>query len=139
MEGVAKRLGVSRQSVYYWEQGRQPIPKKRLDELSILFNIPKEYLNEITDSQAQEIDKLLENVKYIEYKETNRTNSCNKLLERFTDIVMNIDFMDLIIIFKAIRAFEIFFSINDKKYKSSENDSIFITQLIELLNKAYRI
>lgn len=54
---LAEKLGISRQAVSIWEQSKKPIPEKRLEELSTIFSIPKEYFAEISDIQELEIEK----------------------------------------------------------------------------------
>lgn len=46
---LAKLLSVSRQIVSKWEKGEKKIPDKRLDELAVIFNIPKKYFDKELD------------------------------------------------------------------------------------------
>lgn len=54
---LAEKLRISRQAVSIWEQGKKAIPQKRLEELSTIYSIPKEYFAEISDIQELEIEK----------------------------------------------------------------------------------
>lgn len=40
---LANKLGISNVNISQWENGKKPIPEKRLEELHSLYNIPKEY------------------------------------------------------------------------------------------------
>lgn len=42
---LAEKLGVTKGLISQWENGKKPIPDKRLDELSALYNVPKDYLS----------------------------------------------------------------------------------------------
>lgn len=53
---LADKLGVTRQMVSAWENGRKAIPANRLKELSIIFGIEEEYLGEIEEAQLSDVD-----------------------------------------------------------------------------------
>lgn len=42
---LAEKLGVTKGLISQWENGKKPIPDKRLDELSALYNVPKDYFS----------------------------------------------------------------------------------------------
>ena len=42
---LAEKLGVTNAVVSQWENSKKPIPDKRLDELSALYNSPKDYFS----------------------------------------------------------------------------------------------
>lgn len=42
---LAEKLGVTNAVISQWENGKKPIPDKRLDELSALYNVPKDYFS----------------------------------------------------------------------------------------------
>ena len=42
---LADKLGITNALVSQWENGKKPIPEKRLDELSKLYNVSKEYFS----------------------------------------------------------------------------------------------
>lgn len=53
LSDLATRLGVSRQMISAWENGRRKIPIKRLAQLSDFFGIEQDYFGEISDSQKE--------------------------------------------------------------------------------------
>lgn len=53
---LADKLGVTRQMVSAWENGRKSIPESRLHELSKIFGIEEELLGEISEAQLADID-----------------------------------------------------------------------------------
>lgn len=59
MDELAKILKVSKQAIYTWESGRKKIPEKRLNQLSDLTGVPKEYLllSELSDKDKIAIKK----------------------------------------------------------------------------------
>lgn len=57
---LARKLTVSQPTVFEWEHGRRRIPAKQLEQLAQMFDIPKEYFNEISESKQKEIDILIE-------------------------------------------------------------------------------
>ena len=59
LDDVARKLGVSNAAVSTWEHGRKPIPQKRLEQLSSIFDIPEEYFGEISEIQELEINGLI--------------------------------------------------------------------------------
>ena len=46
---LASKLGVTRQMISAWENGRKPIPSGRLKELSQIFGIEEELLGDISE------------------------------------------------------------------------------------------
>ena len=61
---LAKELGVSQSSISYWENGRQQIPPKRLQQISFLTGVPKELIaKEISEEDRININHLLANSK----------------------------------------------------------------------------
>lgn len=42
---LSEKLGVTKGLISQWENGKKPIPDKRLDELSALYNVPKDYFS----------------------------------------------------------------------------------------------
>jgi len=55
---LADMLKVSKQVVSMWEQNKKPIPPKRIQQLSIMFNVPEKYLGEISDVEELEIENI---------------------------------------------------------------------------------
>ena len=55
---LADALDVTRQYISAWENGRKPIPKNRLKQLSEYFGISAHYFGEITMAQQNEINKM---------------------------------------------------------------------------------
>jgi transcriptional regulator with XRE-family HTH domain len=57
LEGLAEQLGVSKQVVYMWENGKKPIPQKRADQLSNMLGIPQKYfyIEEVSERDQLEI------------------------------------------------------------------------------------
>lgn len=53
---LADKLGVTRQMVSAWENGRKSIRESRLHELSKIFGIEEELLGEISEAQLADID-----------------------------------------------------------------------------------
>lgn len=54
MDDVAKKLGVSKQTLSKWENKKIKISDERLNQLSSLFNTPKEYF----EKELDEINKI---------------------------------------------------------------------------------
>jgi len=52
---LSLKLGVTRQSISMWEQGKKNIPQARLEQLSIIFGVSEEYFGEISDKQIAEL------------------------------------------------------------------------------------
>lgn len=42
---LGEKLGISNVNISQWENGKKPIPEKRLEELHLLYHIPKEYFS----------------------------------------------------------------------------------------------
>lgn len=42
---LAEKLGISNVNISQWENGKKPIPEKRLEELHSLYNIPENYFS----------------------------------------------------------------------------------------------
>jgi transcriptional regulator with XRE-family HTH domain len=63
---IAKKLGVSRQTVYDWLKGKRKIPKKRIEQLA---NLPEfKFVNkELFQKEINEIDKLDIELAYINF------------------------------------------------------------------------
>jgi transcriptional regulator with XRE-family HTH domain len=59
LEEFALLIGVSKQAVYMWENGKKPIPTKRLKLLSEITGVPEKYflLEEVSDRDKLEIRK----------------------------------------------------------------------------------
>lgn len=55
LNNVAQALGVSRQIVSAWENGKKDIPNERRKQLSKYFGIDTDYFNEIDEVQKKEI------------------------------------------------------------------------------------
>ena len=50
---LAEELGVTNGLISQWEQGKKPIPAKRVEQLSKLFDIPEQYFTK----QVSDIDQ----------------------------------------------------------------------------------
>lgn len=55
LNNVAMALGVSRQIVSAWENGKKDIPKDRVEQLSRYFGIDTKYFGDIDEQQKREI------------------------------------------------------------------------------------
>ena len=42
---LADKLGITNALISQWENGKKPIPEKRLDELSNIYNVSSEYFS----------------------------------------------------------------------------------------------
>lgn len=42
---LGEKLGISNVNISQWENGKKPIPEKRLDELHLLYDVPKGYFS----------------------------------------------------------------------------------------------
>ena len=49
---LADMIGVSRQALSSWENGKKDIPEQRSDQLAEFFGIGKEYFGEISESNV---------------------------------------------------------------------------------------
>ena len=57
---LADMIGVSRQALSSWENGRKDIPEQRLDQLAEFFGVNREFLGEISDEMKNDlIDKAM--------------------------------------------------------------------------------
>lgn len=57
---LADMLGVSRQALSSWENGRKDIPEQRVEQLAEFFGVKREFLGEISDEMKNElIDKAM--------------------------------------------------------------------------------
>lgn len=55
---LAEKLGISNVNISQWENGKKPIPEKRLEELSKLYNVSSEYFSkELTSLEQMKIKK----------------------------------------------------------------------------------
>ena len=55
---LADKLGITNALVSQWENGKKPIPEKRLEELSNIYNVPSEYFSkELTSLEQVKIKK----------------------------------------------------------------------------------
>ena len=55
---LADKLGITNALISQWENGKKPIPDKRLEELSKLYNVPSEYFSkELTSLEQVKIKK----------------------------------------------------------------------------------
>ena len=55
---LADKLGITNALVSQWENGKKPIPEKRLEELSKLYNVSSKYfLKELTSLEQVKIKK----------------------------------------------------------------------------------
>jgi transcriptional regulator with XRE-family HTH domain len=83
LEGLAEQLGVSKQVVYMWENGKKPIPQKRADQLSDMLGIPQKYfyIEEVSERDQLEIKKYRLDKEYEEtsfqYEEEVQDNNGN--------------------------------------------------------------
>ena len=59
VDKIADFFGISEQAVSMWEKEKKKIPKKRLEELSIITGIPKEYflIKDVTECEQMEIKR----------------------------------------------------------------------------------
>lgn len=56
---LANKLGISNVNISQWENGKKPIPEKRLEELHSLYHIPKEYFTkELTTLEQLEVQRV---------------------------------------------------------------------------------
>ena len=57
---LADMIGVSRQALSSWENGRKDIPEQRVEQLAEFFGVNREFLGEISDEMKNElIDKAM--------------------------------------------------------------------------------
>jgi transcriptional regulator with XRE-family HTH domain len=70
LQEMADILGITKQSINQWEKGTRPIPKKRLEELGDVFDIPFNLLSIEVDEDAI---KYLQNqlIKFVLKKQIN--------------------------------------------------------------------
>ena len=55
---LADKLGITNVNISQWENGKKPIPKKRLEELSKLYNVSSKYFSkELTSLEQVKIKK----------------------------------------------------------------------------------
>lgn len=55
---LADKLGITNALISQWENGKKPIPEKRLDELSTIYNVSSEYFSkELTSLEQMKIKK----------------------------------------------------------------------------------
>ena len=55
---LADKLGITNALVSQWENGKKPIPEKRLEELSKLYNVSSKYFSkELTSLEQVKIKK----------------------------------------------------------------------------------
>lgn len=55
---LADKLGITNVNISQWENGKKPIPEKRLEELSKLYNMSSEYFSkELTSLEQVKIKK----------------------------------------------------------------------------------
>ena len=55
---LADKLGITNALVSQWENGKKPIPEKRLEELSNIYNVSSEYFSkELTSLEQVKIKK----------------------------------------------------------------------------------
>ena len=55
---LAEKLGISNVNISQWENGKKPIPEKRLQELSAIYNVSSEYFSkELTSLERVKIKK----------------------------------------------------------------------------------
>ena len=55
---LAEKLGISNVNISQWENGKKPIPEKRLEELSTIYNLSSEYFSkELTSLEQVKIKK----------------------------------------------------------------------------------
>ena len=72
---LADKLGITNALVSQWENGKKPIPEKRLEELSTIYNVSSEYFSkELTSLEQVKIKKNINGIQDDEdiHKETNR-------------------------------------------------------------------
>lgn len=60
MTDLAKILGVTTAVVSHWEKREKPIPRKRLDELAVIFNTDRDNM----DKTFTETDKIMAAIQY---------------------------------------------------------------------------
>ena len=55
---LAEKLGISNVNISQWENGKKPIPEKRLEELSNIYNVSSKYFSkELTSLEQVKIKK----------------------------------------------------------------------------------
>ena len=55
---LAEKLGISNVNISQWENGKKPIPEKRLEELSSIYNVSSKYFSkELTSLEQVKIKK----------------------------------------------------------------------------------
>ena len=47
VEALATKLGITKSLISQWENGRKPIPSKRLIQLSELYGLPEKYFKSL--------------------------------------------------------------------------------------------
>lgn len=120
VEALATKLGITKSLISQWENGRKPIPSKRLIQLSELYGLPEKYFNKELNKSDQlkiQLKKLSsqyddsvvedevpidfdENGKPIEYEsvvygdrgtaEAIRSTEFDIMVEQFTEKVKNV-------------------------------------------------
>lgn len=60
MDELAKKMGVTKQSIYLWESWRKDVPSRRLKQLSEISGIPENYFlkQELSDVEGLIIQAL---------------------------------------------------------------------------------
>ena len=61
---LADKLGITKSLISQWENGKKPIPKKRIEELSKLYNVSGEYFSKELTSLEQV--KIMKNINGIQ-------------------------------------------------------------------------
>lgn len=61
---ISKELGVTSQTVNDWVKGKRKIPKKRLEQLELVFDLPEEYLVK-SEKDLNEVERLEIQMKYL--------------------------------------------------------------------------
>lgn len=134
---IAKELGVASQTVNDWVKGKRKIPKKRLEQLVNLFDLPCEYfvkseidLNEVERltielKYYQSINKLKEDKQYRYWSHQNEINNLSRKIE------------DKKLLLKIEKLFEGGGKLSDVNYNPhSVKNYLIFEELVNLLSRA---
>ncbi len=87
---LSKQMGISYQAISQWEKGIRQIPAKRINELAILFGIPEQYFLEVSESDIEKLNGLIETEK-AKTEESYLFSEYEKLLKEERQTISKID------------------------------------------------
>jgi len=87
---LSKRMGISYQAISQWEKGIRQIPAKRINELAIIFGIPEQYFLEVSESDIEKLDSLIE-IEKAKAEESYLFSEYEKLLKEERQTISKID------------------------------------------------